>query len=109
MSCRTIKAEPDNKTFLDTYAWIMFVKGRYKEAKEYIDKVIGQDSLEGEQPNTDVTAGVIEHAGDIYYKYGETDKALAFWKKALDMGEGTTDALPKKVKLKKYVENENNE
>ena len=38
MSYRTVSAEPDNASYLDTYAWILFEKGRYTEARIYIDQ-----------------------------------------------------------------------
>lgn len=40
MSLRTIKAEPNNATYLDTYAWILYLQGRYTEAKIYIDMAV---------------------------------------------------------------------
>lgn len=40
MSLKTIKAEPSNSTYLDTYAWILYRQGRYEEAKIYIDMAI---------------------------------------------------------------------
>ena len=46
MSYRTVKAEPENATYLDTYAWILFEKGKYTEARIYIDQALknGGDS-----------------------------------------------------------------
>ena len=41
MSYKTVQIEPDNVTYLDTYAWILFLKGKYTEAKIYMDKVVG--------------------------------------------------------------------
>ena len=38
MSYKTIKAEPKNATYLDTYAWILFMQQRYSEARIYIDQ-----------------------------------------------------------------------
>ena len=32
MSAQTVKAEPDNATYLDTYAWIFFKQGNYSFA-----------------------------------------------------------------------------
>ena len=43
MSYRTVKAEPTNGTYLDTYAWILFEKGKYVEAKIYIDQAMQND------------------------------------------------------------------
>lgn len=95
MSYRTIKAEPTNSTYLDTYAWILFRQGRYEEAKIYIDQALLNDSTPG--------AVIIEHAGDIYAMCGDADKALEYWQQALDEG-GDAMLLSRKIKLKKYVE-----
>ena len=106
MSFRAIKAEPKNATYLDTYAWILFKEGRYAEAKIYIDQTLQCDS--------DSSAVLLEHAGDIYYHAGEEEKALALWQQALvraeetvpKPGEVTEDRrqiLARKIKLKKYI------
>lgn len=39
MSRKSNELEPDNPTYLDTYAWVLFQMKRYEEAKVYIDKV----------------------------------------------------------------------
>ena len=40
MSYKTVKAEPENATYLDTYAWILFEKKRYTEARIYIEQAM---------------------------------------------------------------------
>ncbi len=101
MSLRTIKAEPDNPTYLDTYAWILFQQHRYEEAVTYIDRTLKNDA--------DSSSVMLEHAGDIYYKAGHQDKALEFWQKALERFDneasdaGNKELLIRKIKLKKYL------
>ena len=102
MSYRTIKAEPKNATYLDTYAWILFMQQRYSEAKIYIDQTLQYD--------TDTSAVLLEHAGDIYYQAGDADQALAYWQQALERvekeGDSKNDRRPiliRKIKLKKYL------
>ena len=105
MSYRVIKAEPKNATYLDTYAWILFKQGRYTEAKIYIDQTLQCDS--------DTSAVLLEHAGDIYYFAGEKERAVDFWQQALaraaevvpEPGQPVEDRQPiltRKIKLKKY-------
>lgn len=105
MSYRTVKAEPNNATYLDTYAWILFEKGKYTEARIYIDQAI--------QQGTDKSSVVVEHCGDIYYHCGEKDKALEFWKEAEKLATEATEEedkreakeiqlLKKKIRNKKY-------
>lgn len=94
LSYKTIKAEPNNSTFLDTYAWILFQQKRYEKAKIYIDQAIRSDST--------LTGVVKEHAGDIYAMTGDIDKALEFWQQSLKGGNQSA-VLKKKIQLKKYV------
>lgn len=107
MSYRTVKAEPNNSTYLDTYAWILFEKGKYAEARIYIDQAM--------QNGSDQSSVVVEHCGDIYYKSGETEKAVEYWKlseKLAMEAEEESDKrdakelklLRKKIANKKYFE-----
>ena len=95
MSYKTVKAEPENGTYLDTYAWILFVKGNYTQAKLYIDMAMKADG--------DKSADVVEHCGDIYYMAGETAAAVEYWKQALELGSQSAK-LKQKINQKKYVE-----
>ena len=94
MSYKTIKAEPKNATYLDTYAWILFMQKRYAEAKIYIDQAL--------QNNTDTSAVIIEHAGDIYIQNKDANHAVELWQQALD-GDPTNKLLVRKIKQKKYI------
>ncbi|MBQ9473141.1 MAG: tetratricopeptide repeat protein [Bacteroidales bacterium] len=42
MSRTTVKAEPNNPSFLDTYAWILYKQGRNDEAKKYMEQAYRQ-------------------------------------------------------------------
>ena len=100
MSYRTIKAEPKNATYLDTYAWILFMQKRYSEAKIYIDQTLQCDS--------DSSSVLLEHAGDIYYHTKDVERAVALWQKALERADDAADSsrrqlLARKIKLKKYL------
>jgi len=94
MSYKTIKAEPQNATYLDTYAWILFMQGRYAEARIYIDQALQNDST--------ASAVVIEHAGDIYAMAGDIGGALALWQQA-QSEDPSNKLLARKIKRKKYI------
>lgn len=89
MSGITIKAEPMNPTFLDTYGWVLYEQGSYFMAKIYIEKAI-EYSKEG--PSADV----LEHYGDILYQTGDKQKASEQWKKAKELNSDS-DTLDKKI------------
>ncbi|MDY3846716.1 MAG: tetratricopeptide repeat protein [Prevotella sp.] len=94
MSYKTVKAEPKNPTYLDTYAWILFKQDRYAEAKIYMEQTLQNDS--------DSSAVILEHAGDIFYKCGETEKAVEMWEDAL-MKNPDNPILARKVRQRKYI------
>lgn len=95
MSGITIKSEPTNPTYLDTYGWILFEQGAYVMARIYIEKAVEYGK---EQPS----AEVLEHYGDVLAVAGETDKAVEQWKKARELGR-RSNILNKKIKKRKYI------
>ena len=106
MSYRTVKAEPSNATFLDTYAWILFEKGKYTEARIYMEQALQNDP--------DPSRVLLEHAGDIYYMAGQKEKALEYWKEADAKpvekneeapSEKDKQRLKQKIAQKKYIAN----
>lgn len=101
MTKQTVEAEPNNPTFLDTYAWVLYCKGQYTQARVYIDqtlKNLGEDEIESAS-----SAGLYDHAGDIYYYAGERERALEFWKHAQQLSDDSelTKKLNSKIKNKK--------
>ena len=96
MSAQTVKAEPDNATYLDTYAWIFFKKGDYSLARLYMKNALDK--------SPEASAELFEHYGDILYMLGEVDEAVEYWQKALDAGSESAELLKEKIKQKKYIE-----
>lgn len=100
-SSRSIKAEPENYTYLDTYAWLLFKLGDISLARQYIDATIRV--YEEEMANADpddkqnLSPDIYDHAGDIYYKDGDTAKAIEYWQKALDI-DPDNDTIRLKIK-----------
>ncbi len=93
MSKLSLELKPNSGTFEDTYGWILFKQGKYKDAKGWIEKAIEHDSTS--------SAAVLEHYGDVLYKTGDTEKALEYWQKAKQAGEGATEFLDRKILEKK--------
>ena len=94
MSNLTIKAEPQNSTYLDTYAWILFMQKRYEEAMGYITKAVENDSLH--------SSVILEHAGDINAMNGQIDEAVRLWQEAMK-SDPDNKILNRKIRRKKYI------
>lgn len=94
MSSQLIRDFPDNAAYLDTHAWVLYVKGRFKEARKVMERVIGTGKA---------TATHFEHYGDILYKNGDIDGAVVQWEKARGLN-ATSDKLNKKIANRKMYE-----
>ncbi|MFU1858471.1 hypothetical protein BWD42_17415 [Sphingobacterium sp. CZ-UAM] len=93
------KLQPNNGTFEDTYAWVLFADGRYEDALIWIQK-----AMKNTNPPTAV---LLEHYGDILVKLGKTSEAVKQWNLALEKGldsEESKQKLKKKIETKSYVE-----
>ncbi len=101
MSHKTVQAEPDNVTYIDTYAWILFCLERYEEARAYAEKLISLSSDE------DINAVLCSHIGDIYAKCGDVEKAVQYWTMAQKLGD-ESKILKLKIKKRKYIPDEKN-
>lgn len=103
MSYRAIKTEPNNKTYLDTYAWVLFMRQDYTTARSYMNRVVDPSLSDSDiLADEELSAVLIEHAGDIHAKLGETAQALRLWQLA-SQKEKPNATLRKKLKKKKYV------
>ena len=95
MSAQLIKNNPDNATYLDTYAWVLFVREKYKDARKVIEKAI----------NTGLAGSThFEHYGDILFKLGDVDGAVRQWEKAKNMLTTSNETLNKKIANRKIYE-----
>ncbi len=97
MSAKTLEQEPEEPTYLDTYAWILFLQGNYVEARKYIDKALKFT----ENPDDPDNVSLVDHAGDIYYHLGFTDKAADYWRRAAKM-DPSSALIKKKAQSRRY-------
>lgn len=93
MSGITIKVEPMNPTYLDTYGWVLYEQGSYVMAKIYLERAI-------EYSEEDPSAEVLEHYGDVLFKTGDAEGAMEYWLKARELGE-ESEALKRKIETGK--------
>jgi tetratricopeptide (TPR) repeat protein len=96
MSKQLIEKYPNEGTYLDTYAWVLYQQGKYEEAFRYLNLAIEDDKSQ--------SSTVWEHHGDVLFRLGRLDEALKSWKKALTLPNPNQN-LDKKIKKKQIVEN----
>lgn len=98
MSKRAVTLAPDNATYIDTRAWVLFRSGQYKEAKDLQMRAI---ELIDEDVDDAGKAEFYGHLGDILFMNGEPEEALKAWETALDLLP-EDELLQRKVKHKTF-------
>jgi tetratricopeptide (TPR) repeat protein len=78
LSYATILNSPENATFLDTYAWILFKLGDFENAKFYSEKAL--------LINAESDPDLILHYADILNALTKTELAEKYYKLALEKG-----------------------
>ena len=74
MSKKTVDAEPDNVTYLDTYGWILYLLGRPADAKPLFKHAMMYGGKE--------SATILRHYAVVLEALGETDLAAVYRKQA---------------------------
>jgi len=90
--------QPNNASFEDTYAWVLFKMANYEQALIWIELAISHSETQ--------TATLMEHYGDILYFLTKKDaavQAIEKWKAAKTLGAGS-EQLSEKIKEGKWIE-----
>lgn len=95
MSAQLIKNNPNNATYLDTYAWVLYAREKYKDARKALEKAIASGLA---------SATHFEHYGDILFKLGEVESAVKQWEKAKNMLTTSSETLNKKIANRRIYE-----
>jgi predicted Zn-dependent protease len=94
MSKRTVEADPDNATYLDTFGWILFLQGKALEAKPFFKKAMLYGGKE--------SAVIMDHYAEVLYELKEYDLAFVYWNLARKKNvDGEVPGLDEKIAARK--------
>lgn len=97
-----IGEDKDNPTYLDTYAWINFLKGDIVKAEE-----IQRKAVKEMEKVDNLSAEIYDHLGDILLKKGDVSDAIEAWKKAAKVLETSNEKEDNQYELiLKKIQNE---
>ncbi len=71
-----LQDDPQNASFQDSWAWLLYQRGRYKAAYEYLPTVLA---------NAEPNAELLYHAGMICQAAGQKEEALKFFEQLLQI------------------------
>lgn len=76
MAERVMETDGDNPTYIDTYAWVLYKSGKYREALKEMQRIF--DNQHERDPE------LLEHMGYIKKALGKCDEAVVYWKESLE-------------------------
>src|SRR5207247_4382255 len=72
---RALEMEPNNASYLDSFGWVEFRKGKFDLALSNL--LNAAKAVDHDDPV------IFEHIGDAYFKLNRISEALESWRKAL--------------------------
>lgn len=76
MAEMVMEKEGDNDTYIDTYAWVLFKLGRYKESYKAMMKIFSKENERDPE--------ILEHMGYIINAMDNCREAVVYWRSALE-------------------------
>lgn len=89
MAAYVIEKEKDNSIYLDTYAWVLYKRGKVKEAVRIMEDIISK----GEKDD----AEWYEHLGYMMKALRKCEQAIEYWKRAMEL-DSTKSGLEEEIK-----------
>jgi tetratricopeptide (TPR) repeat protein len=89
-----IDKEKGNTTYLDTYAWVLYKRGRYREARKIMEDILFKNGKED--------AEWYEHLGYIMKALKDCDKAIEYWQSAYKIDKRKNSLLIEIENCKKH-------
>jgi tetratricopeptide (TPR) repeat protein len=87
--------DKDNAAYLDSLGWVLFKQKKYKEAKPLLLQAVQQE--EGRHVE------IYDHLGDVHMALGEKAQAVAAWKKAVEVTDGSKREQQRKTAVEKKL------
>lgn len=91
LSKRANDLKPNDRSYMDTYGWILYQQKKYAEAELWLSKAAGLGPKNGT---------ILEHYGDALYRNGKKQEAVKQWEAAKSAG-GDSPELDTKISTKK--------
>jgi len=74
MVTKALEAQPNNASYLDTKAWVLYQLRDFRGAEKYLLQALEKGTA---------NATLLDHLGDICFRLDDRTRAMEYWKKAL--------------------------
>jgi len=89
----SVSQSPRNRAYLDTYGWLLYKKGEFKDAKKWLDRSLGNTK--------EADPVVLDHVGDTSWRLGLKKEAINYWTASREALAKRDAELPSTTELKR--------
>jgi tetratricopeptide (TPR) repeat protein len=93
---KALQEDPESYAYLDSLGWVLFKRGKLKEALEPLKKAAEQMKSFVTQRGTTPDATILEHLGDVHFQLQQLDQASDAWRQA---AKAAAQAVPPDKRL----------
>ncbi len=68
---KALQEDPDNEAYLDSLGWVLFKRGKTKEALDPLKRAVEKVRESAEQRGTNPDTTILEHLGDVHFQLRE--------------------------------------
>ena len=79
---KAVQEEPDKAAYLDSLGWVLFKRGKAKEALEPLQKAVELQKTDEKKGSAPPDVTIREHLGDVYLHLQDVDRARSVWQEA---------------------------
>jgi predicted Zn-dependent protease len=101
---KALQEEPESFSYLDSLGWVLFKRGKLKEALEPMRKAAEQMKVYMEQKGSGPDATIYEHLGDIYFQLQQLEKASDAWREAAKAAATAVPVDKRLTEIRKKLE-----
>jgi tetratricopeptide (TPR) repeat protein len=93
---KALDEDKENRAYLDSLGWVLFKRGKPKDAIEALKKAVEKTKEASEQDGTNPDATILEHLGDVHFQLHELRQAGDAWREAARWAQ---EAIPPDKRL----------
>jgi tetratricopeptide (TPR) repeat protein len=100
---KALLEKADERAYLDSLGWVLFKRGKAKEALEPLEKAAEKMRDDVAQEGSSPDATILEHLGDVYFHLHDLHKAGEAWREAARFAEQAVPVERRLPEIRKKI------
>jgi tetratricopeptide (TPR) repeat protein len=100
---KALLEKADERAYLDSLGWVLFKRGKVKEALEPLEKAAEKMREDVAQEGSSPDTTILEHLGDVYFHLHDLRKAGDAWREAAKFAEQAVPVERRLPEIRKKI------